>query len=215
MVLIAMKRALISVYDKRSIVNFARELSELGFEIVSTGGTLKTLKDGGIQIVKHVSEVTGFPEILEGRVKTEHPKLIGGILARRHKKEHVKDLKKYGIDPIDLVVCNLYPFERVTNQEVDLMTALENIDIGGPNMIRAAAKNFENVTVVVNPNRYGQILSEYKKNGEVSAETRKALAVEAFKETARYDSAIYKFLEKAFGSECASAQASGEGNICH
>lgn len=193
----AMKRALISVYDKTDIVSFARELSKLGFEIISTGGTLETLKEGGIRLVKHVSEVTEFPEILEGRVKTEHPKLMGGILALRDKKEHAKDLEKHGIEPIDMVVCNLYPFERVTAQGVDLKTALENIDIGGPNMIRAAAKNFENVVVVVNPRRYGPILSEYKKKGEVSAETRKALAVEAFKETARYDSAICSFLESS------------------
>jgi len=195
-----MKRALISVYDKTGIVSFAKELSKLGFEIISTGGTLETLKEGKIRFVKHVSEVTEFPEILEGRVKTEHPKLMGGILALRDRKGHVKDLERHGIESIDLVVCNLYPFERVTDQGADLKTALENIDIGGPNMIRAAAKNFENVVVIVNPRRYGQILSEYKKNGDVSAETRKALAVEAFKETARYDSAIYRFLEKALRS---------------
>ena len=197
----AMKRALISVYDKTDIVSFAGEVSKLGFEIISTGGTLETLKEGGIRLVKHVSEVTEFPEILEGRVKTEHPKLMGGILALRDKKEHVKDLERHGIEPIDMVVCNLYPFERVTAQGVDLKTALENIDIGGPNMIRAAAKNFENVVVVVNPRRYGQILSEYEKNGYVSVETRKVLAVEAFKETARYDTAISRFLEKALLSK--------------
>ena len=197
----AMKRALISVYDKTDIVSFAGEVSKLGFEIISTGGTLETLKEGGIHLVKHVSEVTEFPEILEGRVKTEHPKLMGGILALRDKKEHAKDLEKHGIEPIDMVVCNRYPFERVTAQGADLKTALENIDIGGPNMIRAAAKNFENVVVIVNPRRYGQILSEYKKNGYVSVETRKVLAVEAFKETARYDSAICRFLEKALLSK--------------
>jgi phosphoribosylaminoimidazolecarboxamide formyltransferase/IMP cyclohydrolase len=196
-VLMAVKRALISVYDKTGIVSFARELAKLGFEIISTGGTLETLKDSGILSVKHVSEVTEFPEILGGRVKTEHPKLMGGILALRDNKEHMRELESLSIEPVDLVVCNLYPFEKVTKQGADLKTALENIDVGGPNMIRAAAKNFENVIVVVNPRRYGQILSEYKKNGTVSAETRKVLAVEAFKETARYDSAIYRFLEKA------------------
>ena len=193
-----LKRVLISVHDKTGILSFARELSKLGIEIIATGGTVKTLKDGGIRFVKPVSEVTGFPKILEGRVKTEHPKLIGGILALRDKKEHVKDLARFGIEPIDMVVCNLYPFERVTDQGADLKTALENIDIGGPNMIRAAAKNFENVIVIVNPSRYNQILREYQKNGNVSAETRRILAVEAFKETARYESAIYKFLEKTF-----------------
>jgi phosphoribosylaminoimidazolecarboxamide formyltransferase/IMP cyclohydrolase len=191
-----MKRALISVYDKTGIVSFARELGKLGFEIILTGGTLETLEDGGVRFVKHVSDVTGFPEILEGRVKTEHPKLIGGILAHRDRKEHVKDLASFGIEPVDMVVCNLYPFERVTEQGAAPETALENIDIGGPNMIRAAAKNFENVVVIVNPKRYDQIIEEYKKSGNVSVETRKVLAVEAFKETARYDSAIYRFLEK-------------------
>ena len=199
-----MKRALISVSDKGGVVDFSKGLSKLDFEIISTGGTLETLKEEGIQVVKHVSEVTEFPEILEGRVKTEHPKLIGGILALRDRKEHVKDLERLGIEPIDMVVCNLYPFERVTDQGADLKTALENIDIGGPNMIRAAAKNFENVVVIVNPRRYGQILSEYEKNGYVSAETRKVLAVEAFKETARYDSAIYRFLEKTLLSKASN-----------
>jgi phosphoribosylaminoimidazolecarboxamide formyltransferase/IMP cyclohydrolase len=191
-----MKRAIISVYDKTGIVSFARELCNRGYEIVSTGGTLETLKEGKIKPVKHVSEITDFPEILDGRVKTEHPKLIGGILAQRDKRDNLEDLEKYGIDPIDMVVCNLYPFERVTEEGADLKTALENIDIGGPNMIRAAAKNFENVAVIVKPHRYGQIISELKMNGEVSAETRKVLAIEAFKETARYDSAICRFLEK-------------------
>ena len=200
-----MKRALIYVYDKTGLVSFAKELSKLGFEIISTGGTLETLEEGKIRFVKHVSEVTEFPEILEGRVKTEHPKLMGGILALRDRKEHVKDLERHGIEPIDMVVCNLYPFERVTDQGADLKTALENIDIGGPNMIRAAAKNFENVVVIVNPRRYGQILSEYKKNGDVSTEARKVLAVEAFKETARYDSAIYRFLEKTFLSKASNS----------
>ena len=192
----AMKRALISVYNKTSIVDFARELDKMNIEIISTGGTYETLKKAGIKSVKHVSEVTGFPEILEGRVKTEHPKLIGGILALRDKEEHMKDLERHGIEAVDWVVCNLYPFEKVTANGADMKTALENIDIGGPNMIRAAAKNFENVVVVVNPNRYNQILREYKKNGTVTAETRKALAAEAFKETAKYDSVIHRFLKE-------------------
>jgi len=200
-----MKRALISVYDKTGIVSFVRELSKLDFEIISTGGTLETLKEAGIRFVKHVSEVTEFPEILEGRVKTEHPKVMGGILALRDREEHVKDLERHGIEPIDMVVCNLYPFERVTDQGAALETALENVDIGGPNMVRAAAKNFENVVVIVNPRRYGQILSEYKKKGRVSVETRKVLAVEAFKETARYDTAIYRFLEKTLLSKSSNS----------
>jgi phosphoribosylaminoimidazolecarboxamide formyltransferase/IMP cyclohydrolase len=192
-----LKRALISVYNKTGIVNFAEELSKLGIEIIATGGTLKALKEGGILPVKHVSDVTEFPEILEGRVKTEHPKLIGGILALRKKKEHLEDLARFRIEPIDMVVCNLYPFEKLTTEGADLKTALENIDIGGPNMIRAAAKNFENVVVVVNPQRYDQILREIKKQGDASPRTRRVLAVEAFKQTSKYDTAIFKFLEKA------------------
>jgi len=191
-----LKLALVSVYDTTNIVSFAKELSRLGIEIIATGGTLNVLKEGGIRLVKHVSDVTEFPEILEGRVKTVHPKLIGGILALRKKKEHLQDIARFGIEPIDMVVCNLYPFEKLTAHHVDLKTALENIDIGGPNMIRAAAKNFENVVVVVNPRRYDQILREIEKKGHVSAETRRILAVEAFKETAKYESVVYKYLER-------------------
>jgi phosphoribosylaminoimidazolecarboxamide formyltransferase/IMP cyclohydrolase len=190
------KRALISVYDKTGIVDFARELNRLEIEIIATNGTLKILKKGGIQFVKHVSDVTKFPEILGGRVKTGHPKLIGGILALRDKKEHMNELEKLGIKPVDMVVCNLYPFEKLIKRGVALKVALENIDIGGPNLIRAAAKNFENVVVIVNPNRYDQVLQELKKKGDVSAETRFILAIEAFKETAKYDFKIHKFLEK-------------------
>ena len=192
-----MKRALISVYDKTGIVEFAEELQKLGFTIISTGGTLKTLEHGGVHDVVSVFEVTGFPEILDGRVKTLHPKLMGGILALRNKKEHLSELQRHEILPVDLVVCNLYPFKKVTEQGADMKTALENIDVGGPNMIRAAAKNFEHVLVVVNPERYGQVLKEYKENGDVTLETRKALATEAFKTTAEYDKIIYRFLESS------------------
>jgi phosphoribosylaminoimidazolecarboxamide formyltransferase / IMP cyclohydrolase len=196
-----MKYALISVYDKTGIVDFARELGKIGFTIISTGGTQKTLENSGVDSVKHVSEVTEFPEILEGRVKTEHPKLMGGILALRDNTEHMKDLERHRIEPVDMVICNLYPFESVTEQGADLKTALENIDVGGPNMIRAAAKNFENVVVIVNPRRYDQVISEYTKNGDVSIGTRKVLAVEAFKKTAQYDLTIYRFLEKSFSPD--------------
>ena len=192
-----MKRALISVYDKTGIVCFARELVKLGFELISTAGTFEALKEGGVQSLKHVSYVTGFPEILDGRIKTEHPKLVGAILALRDNKEHMDELERFQIEPIDMVVCNLYPFEQVTAKGADIKTSLNNIDVGGPNMIRAAAKNFENVTVIVNPSRYDQVLREYWEKGDVSAETRKVLAVEAFKETARYDSAICMFLKTA------------------
>lgn len=190
------KRALISVYNKSGIVDFVRELSKLGIEILATGETLKVLEKSGIPSVKHVSEVTKFPEILSGRVKTEHPKLIGGILALKDKEEDMNELKKLGIKPIDMVVCNFYPFKKAINRGVNLKTALENIDIGGPNLIRAAAKNFENVIVIVNPERYNQVLQELKKKGDLSRETRSNLAIEAFKETARYDFTIYNFLEK-------------------
>ncbi|PVX23367.1 MAG: IMP cyclohydrolase [Candidatus Bathyarchaeum sp.] len=190
-----MKRALISVHEKTGIIEFAKELQKIGFTIVSTGGTLKALEDGGVQGVVHVSDVTGFPEILDGRVKTLHPKLMAGILALRNKKEHINELQKLEVLPVDLVVCNLYPFKKVTEQGADMKTALEYIDIGGPNMIRAAAKNFQNVVVVVNQKRYAQIVDEYKQNGDVSVETRKALAVEAFKTTAEYDKTIHRFLE--------------------
>ncbi|MCW4021806.1 MAG: IMP cyclohydrolase [Candidatus Bathyarchaeota archaeon] len=191
-----MKRALISVHDKTGIVDFAKELNKLRFRIISTGGTLTTLEENGVSNIKHVSEVTGFPEILEGRIKTLHPKMLAGIFAIRNNKAHMKELENFQISPVDLVVCNLYPFEKVTKEGATLKTALENVDIGGPTMIRAAAKNFENVVVVVNPQRYTQVLEEYKNNGDVTAKTRKALAGEAFKETSRYDSVIWEFLEK-------------------
>ena len=191
-----MKYALISVYNKTGIVDFAKELQRLGFTIISTGGTLKALKDAKIENIKHVSELTGFPEMLEGRVKTEHPKLIAGILALRDNRNHMNQLEQFEITPVHLVACNLYPFQKVTEDGADLKTALENIDIGGPNMIRAAAKNFEHVVIVVDPSRYSQIIKEYKKNGAISKETRRALAVEAFKQTSQYDKIIYKFLER-------------------
>ena len=193
-----LKRALISVYDKTGLVSFATELDKLGFTIISTEGTYKILKDGRVSAIKHIYEVTESPQMLEGRIKTLYPKLIGGILVLRYNKEHMLDLERFGIEPIDLVVCNLYPFEKVTEQGADLKTALEYIDIGGLNMIRAAAKNFENVVVVVTPRRYNQVLREYRENGDVTEETRKILAVEAFKETAQYDATIHRFLEKTF-----------------
>ena len=191
-----MKRAIISVYDKTGIVDFAKELNKMGFKIISTKGTLKKLKDEGVKFVKHVSEVTNFPEILGGRIKTEHPKLIGGILAQKGNKDDIKEIEKFQIDPVDLVICNLYPIGKVIKQGTDLKTALRNIDIGGPNMIRAAAKNFENVTVIVDPKNYKQVLEELKKNGDVTYKTKKFLATKAFRETAKHDTIIYKFLEK-------------------
>jgi phosphoribosylaminoimidazolecarboxamide formyltransferase/IMP cyclohydrolase len=191
----AMERALISVHDKTGIIDFAKELSRRGIEIIATRGTLKLLKKSGIQLVKHVSDITEFPEILDGQVKTEHPAIMGGILALIHKKEHVIELKRLGITPIDIVVCNLCPIKK-PDRAPDLKTSLESIDIGGPNLIRAAAKNFENVVVIVNPEKYDEILKELKKEGYISFETRYRLALDAFKETARYDSVIFKVLKK-------------------
>ena len=190
------KRALVSVYDKTGIIEFCRNLHRLGIEIIATGGTTKLLKENKIP-VKNVSDITNFPEILNGRVKTLHPKILGGILALREKQEHVSELKKHDIKPIDMVVSNLYPFEKVTSKEdIHLKEALENIDIGGPNMIRAAAKNFENVVVVVDPKDYDEVIKELKENGDISKKSRSRLAIEAFRHTSKYDWIIHKFLEK-------------------
>jgi len=193
----AMKRALISVSDKTGVVNFARGLAEAGFEIISSGGTAQALDEGGVT-VHRVADLTGAPEILGGRVKTLHPKIHGGILADRRKDAHVIELADHGIDPIDLVVVNLYPFEQtVARPEVTEDDAIENIDIGGPAMVRAAAKNWQSVAVVVTPDHYDIILDEIKDSGEVSLDTRRTLAVEAFRHTCAYDAAIVDY----FGSD--------------
>lgn len=188
-----MPRALISVYEKKGIVEFARELVSLGFEIISTGGTYKLLQETDIKVFK-VSEVTGFPEILEGRVKTLHPKIHGGILAKGN-QEHLEQLQEHGIGLIDLVAVNLYPFEETVNKPgVTIAEALENIDIGGPTMVRASAKNYPRVTVVVNPNRYKDIIKMLKAKGETTLEFRRQLAAEAFAHTAKYDTIIAAYL---------------------
>jgi len=188
--LINRKRALISVSDKRGLVELAKELSALGYELLSTGGTAKAIKEAGL-MVKKVSEETGFPEILQGRVKTLHPLIHGAILAQTEIKEQQKDLERHGIVPIEIVVVNLYPFEQTISREGFLhQEAVENIDIGGPTMIRAAAKNNHYVTVVVNPDRYPDLIRELKEEGRVSAETRITLAAEAFAHTACYDATI-------------------------
>lgn len=195
-----MKRALISVSDKTGLVEFAKKLQELGWEIVSTGGTAKTLENAGVEVIG-ISEVTGFPEILEGRVKTLHPKVHGGILAK-DTPEHREILKEQNITPIELVVVNLYPFQATIEKEnITLEEAIENIDIGGPSMVRAAAKNFSRVAVVVNSQRYPEILEELEKNNSISLTTRKSLALEAFQHTAQYDVAISRFLGKVFTGE--------------
>ncbi|NMA52322.1 MAG: bifunctional phosphoribosylaminoimidazolecarboxamide formyltransferase/IMP cyclohydrolase, partial [Peptococcaceae bacterium] len=186
------KRALISVSDKTGVVEFSRGLAELGVEIVSTGGTSKALQEAGVPVT-YISDVTGFPEILDGRVKTLHPNVHGGILALRT-PEHLGQLSEHNITPIDLVVVNLYPFrETIAKPGVTLAEAIENIDIGGPTMVRSAAKNYQNVLVVVNPKRYGEVL-EALRRGEVSQELRMSLAREAFAHTASYDAAITAYL---------------------
>jgi len=194
-------RALISVSNKEGILDFARGISKLGIEILSTGGTAKMLRDVGIP-VKDVSEFTGFPEMLDGRVKTLHPKVHGGILGKRNNPNHVKQMKQHGIEPIDLVVVNLYPFEQtIAKPGCTFEEAIENIDIGGPTMLRSAAKNHNDVTVVVSPRDYGRVLEELQKNGEVSAKTRFELCRTVFLHTARYDSAISAWLDSQVPSD--------------
>jgi phosphoribosylaminoimidazolecarboxamide formyltransferase/IMP cyclohydrolase len=190
------RRALISVSDKTGIVDFARELTRFNVEIISTGGTAKTLRDAGIN-VRDVSDITGFPEMMDGRVKTLHPRVHGGLLAIRDNPEHVAAMQEHGIEPIDLVVVNLYPFaETIRRPDVTQDEAVEQIDIGGPAMIRSAAKNARDVAVVVLPSSYQTIVYEMKsRDGSLSLATRKRLAHEAFKQTAMYDMIVSTFLE--------------------
>ncbi|MCI6531262.1 MAG: bifunctional phosphoribosylaminoimidazolecarboxamide formyltransferase/IMP cyclohydrolase, partial [Mesosutterella sp.] len=188
------KQALISVSDKTGIVEFSKELVSLGFHLLSTGGTARLLEKEGVE-VEEVADYTGFPEMLDGRVKTLHPKIHAGILARRDCPEHMKALQEHGIDPIDLVVVNLYPFEQtIARPDCTFAQAIENIDIGGPTMIRAAAKNHASVAVVVDPADYSRIIEEIRNKGEVTAKTRLALAKKVFAHTARYDGAITNYL---------------------
>lgn len=190
------QRALVSVSDKTGVVDFARKLHEAGIEIISTGGTMKAIQDAGIPVT-YVSDVTGFPEILNGRVKTLNPYIHGGILAVRDNPEHVREMKEHNIKGIDLVVCNLYPFkETISKPGVTLDEAIENIDIGGPAMTRASAKNFKYVTIVTNPSRYDAVAEQIAKTGEVDARTRMELAQEAFAHTAAYDTMIQDYLKK-------------------
>ena len=188
------KRALISVSNKIGAVELARKLHKSGVEIISTGGTGKAIRAAGVPVT-YVSDLTGFPEIMNGRVKTLNPKIHGGILAVRDNPEHVRQMEENDISPIDLVVVNLYPFKKtVAKPNVTLADAIENIDIGGPAMIRAAAKNFKFVTVVTNPERYDEIAKLVAQTGEVPYDVRKELAAEAFAHTADYDAAITKYL---------------------
>jgi phosphoribosylaminoimidazolecarboxamide formyltransferase/IMP cyclohydrolase len=197
--LVKIRRALISVSDKTGIVEFARELKTFDVEIISTGGTAKTLRENGIE-VRDVSDVTGFPEMMDGRIKTLHPKIHGGLLALRDNPDHVDAMKEHDIEPIDLVVINLYPFEQTIAREgVTLEEAIEQIDIGGPAMIRSAAKNARDVAVLVSQDQYAKVIEEMQRNsGSLSLETRKSLAKDAFGRTAIYDATIVAYLGGAF-----------------
>ncbi len=186
-------RAIVSVHDKKAIGPFAHALQELGWEVFSTGGTKKALEEAGVK-VKSISDITGFPEILDGRVKTLHPKVHGGILARRDLSHHREELKRQAIEPIDLVAVNLYPFRETVARGAGLEEALENIDIGGPTMLRAAAKNFPYVLVVVDPGAYDEVLGLLRQ-GEVPLEARQRLAQKAFQHVAAYDATIAGYLK--------------------
>jgi phosphoribosylaminoimidazolecarboxamide formyltransferase/IMP cyclohydrolase len=200
--MIKVKRALVSVSDKTGILEFARGLQALGVEILSTGGTASALREAGVA-VRDVAEHTGFPEMLDGRVKTLHPKIHGGLLAVRDNPEHMKQLAEHGIGLIDMVVVNLYPFEKViAKKNASLEEAVENIDIGGPSMLRSAAKNYKSVAVVSSPARYKEILSEMQVNGGILPDRLLiSLSTEVFELTARYDRAIADFLNRRFSSE--------------
>src|SRR6266513_1373230 len=191
------QRAILSVTDKTGLVDFARKISGMDIELISTGGTAKLLRDSGIR-VKDISELTGFPEMLDGRVKTLHPKVHGGILHRRENASHRTAVAEHGIEPIDMVVVNLYAFEKTTAKpNVHFEELIENIDIGGPSMIRSAAKNFQDVAVVTSPADYDAIAEELSKSGgEISSATKWRLAQKAFATTAEYDSAIASTLER-------------------
>ncbi|RHM08129.1 bifunctional phosphoribosylaminoimidazolecarboxamide formyltransferase/IMP cyclohydrolase PurH [Amedibacillus dolichus] len=196
-----MKRALVSVSDKTNLVEFVSELVKLGYEIISTGGTKKALEAAGIETIG-ISEITGFPEIMDGRVKTLHPKVHGALLCVRDNEEHVKQLKELNIDYIDLVCVNLYPFKQtvqkpgVTHEEI-----IENIDIGGPSMLRSASKNYKFIPVVVDPSDYETVIEELKANGETSLETREKLAAKVFRHTANYDAMIASYLTEKTGEK--------------
>lgn len=190
-------RALVSVSNKEGIVPFVQQLVDLGVEVISTGGTKKVLQDNGVKVIG-ISEVTGFPEILDGRVKTLHPMIHGGLLAMRDNESHQAQLEEHGITPIDLVVVNLYPFkETISKADSTFEDAIENIDIGGPTMLRAAAKNHKDVAVLVDPVDYEGVITELKESGKVEVATRRRLAAKVFRHTAAYDAMISNYLTKA------------------
>ena len=191
------RRAILSVTDKSGLVSFARKLQEFGVEILSTGGTARQLREAGLSVVD-IAEFTGFPEMLDGRVKTLHPKVHAGILAQRDNAEHMKTMASNHLKVIDMVVVNLYAFEKtVAREDCTLEEAIENIDIGGPTMLRAAAKNYRDVTVVVDPGDYDSIVEEMRANaGALKVETRFSLAKKVFRLTHEYDGAITGYLDK-------------------
>lgn len=195
----SVKKALISVSDKTGLIPFARRLAAAGVEIISTGGTATLLKEAGIPVIG-ISEVTGFPEILDGRVKTLHPNIHSGLLAVRDSESHQQQLKELGIETIDLVVVNLYPFkETIAKPDVTFADAIENIDIGGPTMLRSAAKNHAFVSVVVDAGDYEKVAEEIEANGDTSLETRRRLAAKVFRHTAAYDALISRYLSEQVG----------------
>ncbi len=208
------QRALISVSDKSGVVKFARQLTEMGVSILSTGGTMRALQDGGVPVTA-VEDYTGFPEMMEGRVKTLHPKIHGALLANRDIPQHLEEAKAHGIELIDLVVVNLYPFrETIAKPDVTLAEAVENIDIGGPTMLRSAAKNFASVAVVCNPDRYDEIIAEMRANGgALSLRTRRQLALEAFAHTGQYDAAIAQYLSRQFAGLARAEKIHGERDL--
>ena len=192
-------RALISVSDKTGVVEFAQQLRFLGWEIIATGGTMKLLRDSNVEVI-NISDVTGFPEICDGRVKTLHPKVHGGLLARRDDESHLQALKDNGIEFIDMVCVNLYPFRQtIAKPDVTMEDAIENIDIGGPSMLRSAAKNYKDVTVVCDPADYATIIEEIKEGGNTTVGTRLQLSAKAYTHTAEYDSMIATYMRKAAG----------------
>lgn len=195
---VKIKRALISVSDKNGVDEIAQFLVDNGVEILSTGGTARLLKEKGIPVTS-VDSYTGHPEIMDGRVKTLHPKVHGGILAVRENENHLKDMKDNGISEIDMVVVNLYPFrETIAKPDVTLEDAIENIDIGGPTMVRSSAKNHKYVSIVVDPADYKRVMEDIKNEGGVTLTTRQQLAAKAFAHTAEYDKAITAYLQKQY-----------------
>ena len=192
-------RALVSVSDKRGVVEFCTALSNMGWEIIATGGTMKALRDAGLNVI-NISDVTGFPEICDGRVKTLHPKVHGGLLGRRDLEDHMRQLEENGIEKIDMVCVNLYPFEAtIAKENVTMEDAVENIDIGGPSMLRSAAKNFRDVTVVCDPDDYTLILEEIASTGNTTPSTRLRLSAKAYTHTAEYDSHIATYMRRQAG----------------